>query len=116
MCGKNSGSLAHGRHVECKEAVYMDPFAVFEEKFSQRIPPRPHKVLGLYLASAHLSILRALLNVLHELLLLVFELDPFAIEFSLGFFQGALMFAEAFLRGHAFAEGPFDDLVELRNV
>lgn len=39
------------------------------------IPPRPDQILCLYLASAHLPILRALFDVCHQLLLLIFQLD-----------------------------------------
>jgi len=61
----------------------------------------------LYLARPHLPILGRLLDVGHQLLLLVLELDALAVELALGFLEGALVFAEAFLGGHAFAEGPF---------
>lgn len=74
-------------------------------------PPRSNQILGLDFASPHLPILRALLDVLDELLLLILKLDSFAVELALGFFEGALVFPKAFLWGHPFAKGPFDDLV-----
>lgn len=43
------------------------------------LPPRPHQVLCLDLAGPHLSILGALLDVLHQLLLLILKLDSFPI-------------------------------------
>lgn len=50
------------------------------------IPPRPDQVFGLDLACAYLSILRTLSDIRDELLLLVFELDSFAVEFTLCLF------------------------------
>jgi len=82
----------------------------FKTRTAGSVPSRPHQILSLYLARAHLPVLGALLDVRDEFLLLVFELGAFAVEFSLGFLEGALVFAEAFLGGHPFAEGPFDDL------
>lgn len=57
------------------------------------VPSGSHEVFGLDLAGAHLAILRALLDVLYQLSFLVFELDSFAVEFSLRFFEGALVFS-----------------------
>ena len=74
------------------------------------VSPRSDQIFRLDLTSPHLSILGALLDVLDELPFLVFEFDALAVEFALGLFEGALVFAEAFLGGHTFAEGPFDDL------
>ena len=74
-------------------------------------PPRSNQILRLDLASPHLPILGALLDVLDEFLLLVLELYPFAVELALGFFKGTLVFSQALCRGHTFTESPFDDLV-----
>lgn len=78
-------------------------------------PSRPDQIFCLYLARPHLSILGALLDVLYELLLLVLKLDTFAIEFTLSLLEGALMFTESLLRGHALSESPFHDLVGREN-
>ncbi len=76
----------------------------------RNIPPRSHQVLGLNLTGTNLSILGALFDILHQLLFLIFELDPFSVELSLCLFQRALMFPQPLGRGHALAECPFDDL------
>lgn len=57
------------------------------------VPSGSHEVFGLDLAGAHLAILGALLDVLDQLSFLVFELDSFAVEFSLRLFEGALVFS-----------------------
>ena len=54
-------------------------------------PPRPDKIFRLYLTRSHLSILCALSDIRNQLLLLSFELLPLAVEFTLGFFKGALV-------------------------
>lgn len=75
------------------------------------IPPRPNQVFCLDLASAHLSSLRILLDLDDKLLLLVLELYSFTIQLSLRFLESALVFAETLGGRHAFAEGPFYNLV-----
>ena len=74
-------------------------------------PSCSDQILRLDLASTHLPIFGAFLNVLDELLLLVLELDSFAVKLALGFFEGTLVFSKPLLWGHAFTKGPFDDLV-----
>lgn len=74
-------------------------------------PSCSDQILSLDLASAHLPILGAFLDILDELLFLVLELDSFAVELTLSFFEGTLVFSKAFLWAHALAKGPFDDLV-----
>lgn len=90
-----------------------------EEKFPNQeinkrmymvLPSSSHQILGLDLACPHLSIFGTLLDILHELLFLVFELDPLTVEFTLRFFEGTLVFAQTLLGRHALSEGPFDDL------
>ena len=49
-------------------------------------PPCPHEVLRLDLTRPHLPILRALLDILHELLLLVLELHPLSVQLPLRLF------------------------------
>lgn len=75
-------------------------------------PPRPDQVLGLDLAGADLAILGTLLDVLHQLLLLILQLDPFAIQFPLGSLQGSLVLAQTLRGRQPFPKGPFDDLVQ----
>ena len=74
------------------------------------LPSCPDQVFRLDLACAHLAILGALLDVLDKFLLLVLELHALAVELALGFLQSSLVLAEAFLGGHASAEGPLHDL------
>ena len=78
-----------------------------EEEAEFHIPPRPHQILGLDFTCAHIAILRALLDVLHQLLLLVFQLHAFPVQLPLCLFERALVFAEAFCGCHTFAERPF---------
>jgi len=66
--------------------------------------------------STHLARFGVLLDVGYEFLFLVLKLGALAIEFALGLFEGALVFAEAFGGGHAFAEGPFDDLLNVSRI
>lgn len=73
-------------------------------------PPRPHKVLRLYSQWPHLSVLCALLYILHQLLLLVLELDALSVEFPLRFLEGTLVLAQPLGWRHALAKGPFHDL------
>lgn len=80
------------------------------ERRESMIPPRADEIFGLDFAGAHLAVLGALLDVQDQFLFLVFELHPFAVEFALGLFEGALVFSEPLLGGHAFPEGPFYDL------
>lgn len=56
------------------------------------ISPCADEVLGLDLTSADLAVLCALLDVGHELLLLVLQLDALAIEFSLRLLERSLVF------------------------
>ena len=74
------------------------------------LPSCSDQVFRLDLAGTHLAVLGALLDVLDELLFLVLELHAFAVELALGFLESSLVLAEAFLGGHAPAEGPFNDL------
>ena len=78
-----------------------------ESKNSKNPPPRPHQILRLDLTGPHIPILRALLDILHQLLLLILQLHTLTIEFSLRLLQRALVFSEPFCWGHSFAKGPF---------
>lgn len=73
-------------------------------------PSGSNEIFGLDLASTHLPIFGAFLDVLNELLLLIFELDSFTVKFALGFLERSLVLSKAFLRGHAFAKSPLHDL------
>jgi hypothetical protein len=73
-------------------------------------PPRPDEILGLDLYGSHLPIFGAFLDVLHELLLLVLQLDPLPVQFALGLLECSLMLSKPFCRGHALSESPFYDL------
>jgi hypothetical protein len=77
---------------------------------SGNTPPRPHQVLGLDAQRPHLAILCALLDVGHELLLLVLELDALAVQFTLCLLEGALVLAQTLCRRHALAKRPLDKL------
>lgn len=52
----------------------------------------------------HLPTLRTLLDIRHQLLLLLFQLCPLSIQFPCGFLQRPLMLPETFRRRQAFAE------------
>ena len=57
-------------------------------------PPRPNQILRLNLARRHLSVLGRLLDVRNQPFFLLLKLDAFAVEFALGFFEGALVLGE----------------------
>jgi hypothetical protein len=57
-----------------------------------------------------LSIFGTFLDVLHELLLLVLQLDSLPIQFALGLLECPLMLSKPFCWGHALSESPFYDL------
>lgn len=73
-------------------------------------PSGPNEILSLDLARSDLAILGALLDILHQLLLLVLQLHTLSIQLALGSVQGTLVFAQTLRRRHALAERPFDDL------
>jgi hypothetical protein len=79
-------------------------------------PSRPHEVLGLDLAGFHLAIFGALLNVLHQFLLLVLQFRPFAVQFALCSVQGTLVFAQTLCGRHALSKRPFNDLQNVRDL
>lgn len=74
-------------------------------------PSGPNEILSLDLARSNLAILGTLLDVLHQLLLLVLQLHALSIQLTLGSVQGTLVFAQTLRGRHALAEGPFNDLV-----
>lgn len=74
-------------------------------------PPCANQVFGLDLAGPHLAVLGALLDILHQFLLLVLQLHSFAVQLALCAVEGALVFAQTLRWRHAFAERPFNDLV-----
>lgn len=59
----------------------------------------------------HLACFRALLDIHHELLLALFELCPFAIEFALCFGERPLMLSQPFSGGHCSAKERFLDVL-----
>ena len=63
------------------------------------------------LAGSDLTILRALFDVLYELLLLVLKFGSLAIELSLRLLESSLVFPQSLRRRHALSERPFNDLV-----
>ena len=79
-------------------------------------PPCPDEVLGLDPYGSHLTIFGAFLNVLHELLLLVFQLDPFPIQLTLGLLKCPLVLSKPFCRRHALSESPFYDLQSVSTI
>jgi hypothetical protein len=82
-----------------------------------RVWPRPpscsHEILCLYPQRAHLSILCALLDVLDELLLLIFQLHALAVKLPLRLLECTLVLAQSLSGRHALAKGPFYDLQRL---
>lgn len=71
------------------------------------VPTGADEVFGLDFAGAHLAVFGGAFDVGDEFLFLGFEFGALAVELALGFFEGALVLAEALLGGLAFAEGPF---------
>lgn len=75
-----------------------------------QLPSCPHEVLCLYSQRSHLTVLRALLNILDQLFLLIFEFHTFTVKFSLRLFECPLVLAQALGGRHALAKGPFHNL------
>ena len=102
-----TGELKGGREGQ-KLATGLERRTVLGKM--KEVPSCSNQVFGLDLTGTHLSIFGALLDILYQLFFLVLKLYSLAIELPLGFFKRALVFTEAFLGGHTFSEGPFDDL------
>lgn len=66
---------------------------MIETESNTPVPSRPHQVLGLDFARSDLTILCALLDVLHEFLFLVLQLDALPVQFSLRPIESPLVFA-----------------------
>jgi hypothetical protein len=74
------------------------------------VSPSTNEIFGLDFACSNLAIFGALFDVLDQLLLLVLEFGPLAVQLALRFFEGSLMFPQTLSRRHALAKGPFDNL------
>lgn len=74
------------------------------------LPSRPDQVLRLDLTGPNLSIFGTLLDIGDQLLLLVLQLDSFAIELTLRPVQSSLVFAQTLCGRHTLSESPLDDL------
>jgi len=70
------------------------------------MPSRSDEIFGHDFTRGHLSCFGGFLDIADEFLFLLLEFCAFAVEFSLGFFEGALVLAETFGGGEAFAECP----------
>ena len=75
------------------------------------ISPRPHQILGLDFAGAHLTLLGALANLGDKCLFLLLKLNTLLVEFSNGLVEESLVFAKTLGWRHTLAESPFQDLV-----
>jgi hypothetical protein len=74
------------------------------------IPPGADQILGLHLASPHLTLLRALTDLRDKRLLLPFEFDSLLVQLSDGFVEKPLVLSQTLCWRHALAECPFQDL------
>lgn len=70
-------------------------------------PPRPDKIFGLDLRSAHLVLLCTLPDLRDQRLLLLLQLDSDLVELTDGLVEGPLVLAQPLGGRHALAESPF---------
>lgn len=88
----------------------MESQLVLRMQYEVGLPSGPDQVLGLDFERSHLTILGALLDILHQLLLLILQLYPLTIQLALRLLKSSLMFSQSLGRRHSLAKGPFYDL------